>query len=64
MQGREGHFMPPTLLPSQLATLEPLTAEELETGSLRLDITRSPEELIQAILAALKLPSGKAPGAN
>ena len=34
MQGREGHFMPPTLLPSQLATLEPLSAEELEAGSL------------------------------
>ena len=70
MQGREGHFMPPTLLPSQLATLEPLTAEELEAGSLRLDITRSPEELIAAILAALQLPasqelpSGQAPCAN
>ncbi|MDQ1057435.1 gluconokinase [Arthrobacter globiformis] len=76
MQGREGHFMPPTLLPSQLATLEPLTAEELEAGSLRLDITRSPEELIGAILAALELPSNEelpsnqelpsnlAPGAN
>ena len=69
MQGREGHFMPPTLLPSQLATLEPLTAEELEAGSLRLDITSSPEELIAAILAALQLPanelpSNPAPGAN
>ena len=31
--------MPPTLLPSQLATLEPLTAEELAAGSLRLDIS-------------------------
>lgn len=28
MSGRSGHFMPPTLLPSQLATLEPLTEEE------------------------------------
>ena len=40
MQGREGHFMPPTLLPSQLATLEPLTGDELAAGSLRLDISR------------------------
>ena len=57
MQGREGHFMPPTLLPSQLATLEPLTDEELATGSLRLDISRSPQELIADILAALELPA-------
>ncbi|MFC8302593.1 gluconokinase [Specibacter sp. NPDC057265] len=54
MQGREGHFMPPTLLPSQLATLEPLTAEELATGSLRVDISQSPEEIVQAVLAALQ----------
>jgi gluconokinase len=60
MQGREGHFMPPTLLPSQLATLEPLSPEELAAGSLRLDISRSPEQLIEAVLAALKLPSGRA----
>ncbi|HEY3574259.1 MAG TPA: gluconokinase [Arthrobacter sp.] len=59
MQGREGHFMPPTLLPSQLASLEPLTAGELESGSLRLDITRSPEQLIAAILAALQLPANE-----
>jgi gluconokinase len=57
MQGREGHFMPPTLLPSQLATLEPLTAEELGAGSLRLDITRTPEDLITEILTALQLPA-------
>ncbi|WP_457966159.1 gluconokinase [Arthrobacter sp. D1-29] len=57
MQGREGHFMPPTLLPSQLATLEPLSPEELAQGSLRLDISNSPEELVRAILAALKLPA-------
>lgn len=62
MQGREGHFMPPTLLPSQLATLEPLTGEELAAGSLRLDISRSPQELITDILAALKLPAE--PGAD
>ena len=60
MQGREGHFMPPTLLPSQLATLEPLTAAELDAGSLRLDITQAPEDLIGQILAALKLPAGQA----
>ncbi|HEY1157958.1 MAG TPA: gluconokinase [Arthrobacter sp.] len=64
MQGREGHFMPPTLLPSQLATLEPLTQEELDAGSLRLDIARSPEELAAAVVNALKLPTGQAPQAS
>jgi gluconokinase len=57
MQGREGHFMPPTLLPSQLATLEPLSQEELAAGSLRLDISQAPEELVEATIAALKLPA-------
>lgn len=64
MQGRVGHFMPPTLLPSQLATLEPLTQEELDAGSLRLDISRSPEELVAAVVRALDLPSGQAPRAS
>ncbi|MDQ0770159.1 gluconokinase [Pseudarthrobacter defluvii] len=64
MQGREGHFMPPTLLPSQLATLEPLTQEERDAGSLRLDIARSPEELVAAVVNALKLPTGQAPQAS
>jgi gluconokinase len=60
MRGREGHFMPVTLLPSQLATLEPLTPDELAAGSLRLDITESPEQLVQEIKAALRLPPGHA----
>lgn len=61
MQGREGHFMPPTLLPSQLATLEPLSQEELDAGSLRLDISQSPEQLVAAVVQALKLSPGQAP---
>ncbi|HEY9358086.1 MAG TPA: gluconokinase [Arthrobacter sp.] len=60
MQGREGHFMPPTLLPSQLATLEPLTDGELAAGSLRLDISLSPEEIVAAVIAALKLTADQA----
>ncbi len=55
MQGREGHFMPPTLLPSQLATLEPLTHKELAAGSLHLNILNSPEEIVTAVLAGLTL---------
>ena len=61
MQGREGHFMPPALLPSQLATLEVLSQEELDAGSLRLDISQTPEELVAAVVQALDLPSGQAP---
>lgn len=60
MQGREGHFMPSTLLPSQLAALEPLSDEELAAGSLRLDISKSPEELVMAVVAALGLPDKQA----
>ncbi|MHA7289152.1 gluconokinase [Arthrobacter sp. MDT3-24] len=64
MQGREGHFMPSTLLPSQLATLEPLTGNELAAGSLRLDISNSPEQIVVAVLAGLALPAGSAPSAR
>ena len=53
MASRGGHFMPPTLLPSQLATLEPLSAEEYAAGSMRLDIAASPEQLVRAITASL-----------
>jgi gluconokinase len=61
MQGREGHFMPPTLLPSQFATLEPLTPEELAAGSLRLDISLSPEQIVAAVIAALKPSADQVP---
>lgn len=61
MQGREGHFMPPTLLPSQLATLEPLTGSELAAGSLRLDISKSPEEIVAAVVAGIGLPARAEP---
>lgn len=64
MQGREGHFMPPTLLPSQLATLEPLSEEELAAGSLRLDISKPPEEIVAAVIAALGLPAGEGPAGS
>ena len=56
MLGREGHFMPPTLLPSQMATLEPLTSDELAAGSLRLDISASPEEIVAAVMAGIMAP--------
>jgi gluconokinase len=60
MREREGHFMPTTLLPSQLATLEPLDATELATGSMRLDIANSPDQLVRYVLDKLRLCSGEA----
>ncbi len=47
---RRGHFMPSSLLASQLATLEPLESDE---AGFTLDISESPEEL--ACQAAAKL---------
>ena len=50
MAGRSGHYMPPSLLASQLATLEPPQADE---HALTLDIARSPQTLVQDALAWL-----------
>ncbi len=48
---RQGHFMPPSLLDSQLGTLEPLEPDE--DGS-TVDGTRSPEDLVREAIAALE----------
>jgi gluconokinase len=45
---RTGHFMPPSLLASQLATLEPLDDDE---DGFTLDIAASVDELADAVLA-------------
>ncbi|KAA6434851.1 gluconokinase [Rufibacter glacialis] len=47
MGNREGHFMPETLLASQLETLE------IPKEALTLDISHTPEELVQQIIQAL-----------
>lgn len=49
LAARRNHYMPPQLLDSQLAVLEPLGGEE---HGLRLDIRQSPAQLVQAILGA------------
>ncbi len=49
MATRHGHFMPPSLLASQYATLEPPGPEE----ALELDARLSPKALVDAALAAL-----------
>ncbi len=45
LQQRSGHYMPASLLPSQLATLEPTQADE---DALVLDIALPPELIVQA----------------
>jgi gluconokinase len=47
MQARTSHYMPTSLLDSQLRDLEPLAADE---AGLRLDISRPPATLIDDIL--------------
>jgi gluconokinase len=53
MQARQGHYMPPSLLHSQLATLEPPAPGE---AILTLDARRPPAHLLRAALAALPSP--------
>jgi gluconokinase len=52
MAGRSGHYMPPSLLASQLSTLEPPQADE---NPLTLDIQRDPPALLGDALAWLGL---------
>ena len=51
MERRTGHFMPPELLDSQLATLEPLEADEL---GVTVDATAPPATIVEKALAALE----------
>lgn len=46
--GRQGHYMPPTLLPSQLATLEP------PRDAIRIDISQNPDDILATVLAKLQ----------
>ena len=50
MAARQGHFMPPALLDSQLATLEPPDADET---ALTLDVATAPEALVATAAAWL-----------
>ncbi|KNC19430.1 gluconate kinase [Arthrobacter sp. RIT-PI-e] len=52
MSTRSGHFMPESLLPSQLSTLEPL--EDDEPG-LRIDNTGEPDDVTDRIIDELHL---------
>ncbi|MBD8544859.1 gluconokinase [Oxalobacteraceae sp. CFBP 8761] len=49
MTSRPGHYMPPSLLESQLRILEPL---QLDEAGLTLDITLAPQALVERITAS------------
>ncbi len=59
MRSRRGHFMPPALLASQLATLQPLDPDE---PGLTVDVARTPEELVEQIVTTLGLAPAEARG--
>ena len=47
---RQGHFMPPALLGSQFAALEPREADE---AGIVVDVERPPEEVLEALLSGI-----------
>ncbi|MCD0443403.1 gluconokinase [Glycomyces sp. A-F 0318] len=53
LSGRSGHFMPPSLLDSQFADLEPLGEDE---DGIAVEVTATPEEITNAVIAALDAP--------
>lgn len=50
LSGRRGHYMPPSLLASQIATLEPPDPDE---GVITVDLEAAPEAIVTAVLARL-----------
>jgi gluconokinase len=57
MRTRRGHFMPPALLASQIATLQPLGPDE---PGVTVNVARTPDELADEIATALGLaPPGE-----
>jgi gluconokinase len=58
MTARHGHFMPPTLLESQFATLEEPSADE---HPITVSVAGTPREIVTDILAALRTAAGADP---
>lgn len=58
MARREGHYMPASLLESQLATLEPAQPDE---SVLVLDVSLAPEALVAAAIDGLGLRASRSP---
>jgi gluconokinase len=55
LSSRQGHYMPPSLLTSQLATLEPLQDDE---AGITVPGTGNADEVVESILAALSRDRG------
>lgn len=51
LERRTGHYMPPSLLPSQLSTLEPPQVDE---KPIVIDVVQPPKETIEVVLQHLK----------
>jgi gluconokinase len=58
IERRRGHYMPPSLLESQLATLEPLEPDE---SGVILDATQPEPEVVARALAAVRARHGTLP---
>ena len=58
LETRAGHYMPASLLPSQLETLEPLQPDE---PGFSLDATGDPDRLVDSIVDRLGLPPTNEP---
>jgi gluconokinase len=56
MAARSGHYMPASLLDSQVSTLEPLQPDE---SGIELDVALSPEELVAQAVRGLDLPQAQ-----
>ena len=56
MSSRSGHYMPASLLDSQVATLEPLQPDE---SGIELDVSLPPEELVAQAVRGLGLPQAQ-----
>lgn len=54
LEARRGHYMPPSLLPSQLATLEPLAADE---PGVTLSGDGAPDTVVEKAVRLLGLPA-------
>jgi gluconokinase len=50
LESRRGHYMPPSLLGSQLATLEPLQPDE---PGMTVDATRPIDAIVAVVIAEL-----------
>jgi carbohydrate kinase (thermoresistant glucokinase family) len=60
LDARQGHYMPPALLPSQLAALEPPGSDE---PAITVDVSGTPEMIVAAILTALRgMPLSRSAG--